>query len=197
MDSGPLGRGSEYRTADFVESKAGALKPKHCETDVADSVSEEGGGGGGGAQVGPRKLPLAGRNRRPPSILCSGRDIGLAPLSLKDGRCTFSRGGQQEKCIFPLDAFQRKRMWPAFSMGGGAPIGGILRATSLYTVNAGRQFTAGPCILLTRGTRRTLINCDQWEASVGCNDYGLTGSLLDHARGTDSFVCVFLHWPSY
>ena len=33
MDSGPLGRGSEYRTADFVESKAGALKPKHCETE--------------------------------------------------------------------------------------------------------------------------------------------------------------------
>ena len=35
-----LGRGSGHRTADFVESKAGALKPKHCETDVADSVSE-------------------------------------------------------------------------------------------------------------------------------------------------------------
>ena len=40
-------------------------------------------------------------------------------------------------------------------------------------------------------------NCDQWEASVGCNDYGLTGPLLDHARGSVSFVCVFLHRPSY
>ena len=144
-----MGRGSGHRTADFVESKAGALKPKHCETDVADSVSEERGGGGGGAQGGPRKFPLAGRNRGPLSILCSGRGIGLAPLSLKAGRCTFSRGGQQEKCTFPPATSQRKED------GAGIFLRGLHMERFLgwppYSVNMGRLYTTDPKYILHKG----------------------------------------------
>ena len=148
-----MGRGYEYRTADFVESKAGALKPKHCETDVADSVSEERGGGGGGAQVGPRKLPLAGRNRRPPSILCSGRGIGLAPLSLKAGRCIFSRGGQQEKCIFPPATFQRKVDAAGIFYGRG---GSIWRSfwAGLHTMSSWVVFIPRTLVYSSQGEPR-------------------------------------------
>ena len=142
-----------------------------------------------------RKFPWPGGIGDHPSILCAGSGIGLAPLPLGTGGYIFSQVGQQEKVSPPRMHSSESECGRHFSMGGGDPIGGILRATSLYTVNAGRQITAGPCILVTRGTRRTLINCDQWEASVGCNDYGLTGPLLDHARGSASFVCVFLHRP--
>ena len=165
-----MGRGSGHRTADFVESKAGALKPKHCETDVADSVSEERGGGGGGAQGGPRKFPLAGRNRGPPSILCSGRGIGLAPLSLKAGRCIFSRGGQQEKCIFPPATFQRKvdAAGIFYGRGGSIYLEGFL-GWSPYNVTMGRLYTTGPSIFFTRGTPTPFYV--QRAASVDCNTY--------------------------
>ena len=79
-------------------------------------------------------------------------------------------------------------------MGGGAPIGGILRATSLYNVTVGRLYTRALAYYSQEGPGRS--DCDQWEASVDCNNYGLTGPLPDHAWRPVSFVCVFLYRPS-
>ena len=158
---------------------------------VAGSAPEERGGGGGGAQVGAEETSF-GRteSETTPAFYAQDGALGwrLCHLGLEG---TFSHKWANKRNVSPPRMHSSEsECGRHFSMGGGDPIGGILRATSLYTVNAGRQITAGPCILFTRGTRRTLINCDQWEASVGCNDYGLTGPLFDHARGTDSFVCV-------
>ena len=145
-----------------------------------------------------RKFPLAGRNRRPPQHFMRRTGHWAGAFATWDWRVHFlTSGPTREMYLPPRMHSSESECGRHFSTGGGDPIGGILRATSLYTVNAGRQITAGPCILFTRGTRRTLINCDQWEASVDCNNYGLTGPLPDHARRSVSFVCVFLHRPSY
>ena len=144
--------------------------------------------------MGPRKLPLAGRNRRPPNALCAGRGIGLAPLSLKAGGCIFSQGGQQEKCIFPPAAFQRKVNVAGIFYGrGGSNWRGFLgwfHTTSPWAVFIPRALA----YYSQGGPGRS--DCVQWEASVDCNNYGLTGPLPDHAWRPVSFVCVFLYRPS-
>ena len=83
-----------------------------------------------------------------------------------------------------------------FLWEGGDPIGGILRATSLYTVNAGRQFTRA-LVYYSQEEPEDATHCDQWEASVDRNDYGLTGPLL--TMPGDPFllrVCFFIVRPT-
>ena len=63
-----------------------------------------------------------------------------------------------------------------------------------YNVTMGRLYTRALAYYSQGGPGRS--DCDQWEASVDCNNYGLTGPLPDHAWRPVSFVCVFLYRPS-
>ena len=60
------------KTADFVEFKAGAIEPKHCVTESLAQHRRREEEEEGGPKWGPRKLPLAGRNRRPPQHFMRG-----------------------------------------------------------------------------------------------------------------------------
>ena len=196
MDSGPKGGGYELQNGRLCRIQSWRHRAKTLCDRVAGSAPDERGGGGGGGLIGRRGNFLwPGGIGDHPSILCAGRGIGLAPLPLGTGGYIFSQGGQQEKCIFPPDAFQRKANVAGIFYGRG----GSNWRDSPGNVSIHRQ--RGPSIT------RALVYYSQEEPgrdslrTMGglCGSQRLRSdrSTSDHARRSVSFACVFLHRPSY
>ena len=78
------------------------------------------------------------------------------------------KGANRKNVSSPRLHSSEKWMRPAFSMGGGAPIGGVSGLVP-YNVTMGRLYTTGPSILFTRGTPTPFYV--QRAASVDCNTY--------------------------
>ena len=133
------------KTADFVEFKAGAIEPKHCVTESLAQHRRSEEEEEGGPKWGLRKFPLAGRNRRPPQHFMRRTRHWAGAFATWDWRVHFLTSGPTGEMYLPPGCIPAKaNVAGTFLWEGGDPIGGILRATSLYTVNAGRQIKRGP-----------------------------------------------------